>query len=209
MNKHNNEIQAYFNVLGEIGGSLIAWNDHEKQIPVPSALETSLSLVKEAKLNKNRIFFIGNGGSAGIASHMATDWMKNGGFTTMSFNDGALLTCVGNDLGFENVFSFPLSRHAKKNDILFAISSSGKSTDILRAVDVAKAAGTAIITLSAFEENNPLRRKGHINFYVPNKFYGFVEIAHLAICHAILDISMGWNSAGGEPVCAPTGLDKA
>jgi D-sedoheptulose 7-phosphate isomerase len=121
---------------------------------------------------------------------MATDWMKNGGFSSLALNDGATLTCLGNDLGFEQVFARQLESLARRGDLLIAISSSGNSPDILRGVEAARAATADVVTLSGFGSDNKLRSEGDVNFYVPNRAYGFVEIAHLAICHAILDISM-------------------
>ena len=134
-----------------------------------------------------RLFFIGNGGSAAIASHCAIDFMKNGGFTTFSFNDSAMLTCITNDLGYENAFALPISRHAQLGDVLFAISSSGESPSILRAVTIAKERKMNVVTLSGFKPDNRLLAMGNVNFYVPSQEYGTVEIAHLAILHSILD----------------------
>src|SRR5215472_8601379 len=76
-----------------------------------------------------KLMFIGNGGSAAIASHMAIDWTKNGGVPAMCFNDSAAITAVGNDIGFHAIFSLPLSFYGSKRDVLFAISSSGESQD--------------------------------------------------------------------------------
>lgn len=147
-----------------------------------------LTMVREtAGPTGARIFFIGNGGSAAIASHMAADWMKNGKMPTFCFNDAAALTCISNDIGYENVFSLPLQYHARIGDVLFAISSSGESVSIINAVDHAKQACMNIVTLSGFEPDNRLRGKGGVNFYVPSKNYGTVEITHLAILHSLLD----------------------
>lgn len=137
-----------------------------------------------------RLFFVGNGGSAAIASHMAADYQKNGKMPSLCFNDAASLTCISNDLGYENVFSLPLQYHARLGDVLFAISSSGESESIIHAVDHAREACMNIVTLSGFEPNNRLRYKGGVNFYVPSKSYGTVEIAHLAILHSLLDETM-------------------
>ncbi len=76
---------------------------------------------------------------------------------------------------------------ADKGDILLAISSSGKSKNILLGVQAAESKECSIISLSGFESNNPLRFLGNINFYVPSLEYGPVEVAHTAICHGILD----------------------
>jgi D-sedoheptulose 7-phosphate isomerase len=147
------------------------------------ATEVSLN-VKRAERN---VFFIGNGASASIASHMAADWLKNAGIAAQCFNDGALTTCLANDLGYDQVFAKPLSLHGRCGDILFAISSSGQSPSILRGVEQAKARGVGVVTLSGFRPDNPLRAMGNVNFYVPSDNYGVVEVCHHAICHAILD----------------------
>ena len=154
------------------------------------AFEAVKNMVLQHGFAKARLFFIGNGGSAAIASHMAADWMKNGDFPTFSFNDGSLMSCITNDLGYENSFWLPIDMHGAIGDVLFAISSSGRSKNILCAVEAAKGKKMNIITLSGFSPHNPLRGMGQINFYVPSNVYGTVEIAHLAILHSILDEMM-------------------
>ena len=114
-----------------------------------------------------KLMFIGNGASASIASHMSTDYWKNGGIRAVAFNDSSLLTCISNDYGYKHVFEKPIEMFADKGDILFAISSSGKSENILRGVQAAKSKGCEVISFSGFEENNPLRSQGDINFFVP------------------------------------------
>jgi D-sedoheptulose 7-phosphate isomerase len=151
-------------------------------------------MVKAATLAGGTVFFIGNGGSAGIASHMAIDFTKNGGYRALAFNDGAYLTCLGNDLGFDQVFAKPLEMHARKGDVLIAISSSGRSANILNGVDTAKARGCQVITFSGFTSDNPLRARGDVNFFLASGEYGFVEVGHLALIHTILDLSMGWGN---------------
>ena len=149
--------------------------------------QTVIDMITHMGNGKARLFFIGNGGSAAVASHMAVDYMKNGGFATFGPGDAAQMSCLGNDLGFQSVYSLPIERHGQLGDLLFAISSSGMSEDILDAVDVAKRKMMNVVTLSGFGEGNFLRSKGQVNFYVPSNQYGTVEICHLAILHSILD----------------------
>ena len=111
----------------------------------------------------------------------------------MAFNDPSALTCLGNDLGYENVFAKQIDFHARPGDLLVGISSSGRSPNILNAVKSARARNCKVVTYSGFTEDNPLRSVGDINFFVHSKEYGFVEVAHLALCHAVLDIDMGWG----------------
>ena len=65
---------------------------------------------------------------------MAIDFTKNGGLRALAFNDGSTLTCLGNDLGYENVFAKQIELHARPGDMLVAISSSGRSANILKGV---------------------------------------------------------------------------
>jgi D-sedoheptulose 7-phosphate isomerase len=144
-------------------------------------------IVRIAKLSHKQFFFVGNGGSAAIASHMAADWMKNGNMKAMCFNDGAALTCLGNDLGYERTFSVPVHRFGTSGDVLFAISSSGQSQNIIEAASTARKLNMCVVTLTGFKASNPVRLIGSFNFYVPSNKYGVVEISHLAILHSLLD----------------------
>ena len=150
-------------------------------------IETLVRRCKFIRNNKQRVFFIGNGGSAAIASHMAADWAKNGRFSALSFNDPAALTCFANDLGYAEVFTHQLKLHARAGYLLFAISSSGQSANIRTAVMWAREHGVYTVTLSGFKHDNPLRQLGSDNIYVPSSSYGVVEITHLACLHAVLD----------------------
>ena len=156
-------------------------------IPTWEAVNHAVALALRTRTARNRVFFVGNGGSAGIASHMSADWLKAGGFAAMCFNDAASLTCLANDLGYRTVFAKPLEMHGRAGDLLFAISSSGQSMSITDAAVVANDLDMKVVTLSGFKPDNPLRSLGDINFYVPSERYGIVEVAHHAILHAILD----------------------
>lgn len=151
-------------------------------------IKRAVDYALEVKAKRNRVYFIGNGASAAIASHMAADFLKAGCMAAQCFTDGALTTCLANDLGYENVFSTPITAHARKGDLLVAISSSGESDNILRGVDAAYRAGCYVVTLSGRKPNNRLRNLGDVSFYVPSDHYGTVEVCHHAICHAILDL---------------------
>ena len=153
-----------------------------------TALDSVSSLVMAQTGAGGKIIFIGNGASASIASHMSTDYWKNGGMRAIAFNDAALLTCLSNDCGYENVFAKSIQMFADEGDILFAISSSGQSENILNGVRAARGMGAYVVTFSGFKIDNPLCSMGDYNFHVPQSEYGAVEILHLSICHCILDI---------------------
>lgn len=142
--------------------------------------------VEYLKTSRN-IFFIGNGGSNSISSHMMQDYAKIGGFRTFSFSDASLITCFANDFGYENALKEWLKIHYEKSDVLIAVSSSGKSKNILNAVDYANSLDGKVITLSGFKNDNPLQQKGKINFHIPAENFGIVECFHQVILHVILD----------------------
>ena len=164
------------------------------QQEIPIEMHTGLkSLQKELRAGHKlggRAIFVGNGGSAAIASHNAIDWTKNGGVRSIAFNDAAALTCWGNDVGYENVFAKQLEHHATKNDTVIIISSSGKSPNVLLAADSARVLRCRmVVTLSGMNPNNVLRQKGDLNIYVPSTDYGIVELAHMSILHSIVSVS--------------------
>lgn len=150
-------------------------------------IEEAIRLISKHIDPAHKIIFIGNGGSAAISSHMAVDFWKNGGIKAVSFNDGPQLTCLGNDYGYQYVFEKPIAMFAEPGDLLFAISSSGSSENILLGAQTAREKGCSIITLSGFDKDNPLSLAGDLNFHVPSSSYGTVEVIHHSICHCILD----------------------
>lgn len=141
------------------------------------------------------VYVIGNGGSAGIASHFSNDLMKALQIPSQTLYDSNLMTCLSNDIGYENVFSYQLERLAKPKDLLIAISSSGRSPNILKAVQVCSSRDIPIITLSGFEKSNPLSTLGHLNIWVDREDYGIVECAHFFLLHAVVDL---WNKTLSE-----------
>lgn len=188
-------VGAYFREMHRLAAAAQATDRRGERLGLDAAIAWAVDAIRATQARGNKLMVIGNGGSAAIASHLATDYTKNGGIPTQAFNDGSMLTCLGNDLGYENVFAKQIAMFAQKQDLLIAISSSGKSPNILAGVAAARAAGCAVATFSGFTPQNPLRGTGDVNFYVASDQYGFVEILHLALCHAILDILMGWKPA--------------
>lgn len=190
-------IDAYLNVLGALPAATEATESSGHAVSLGDAFGRAINLARSTHAAGGKLMIVGNGGSAGIASHLAIDFSKNGGLRAMAFNDAAALTCLGNDLGYENVFSAQIGFHARPGDLLVAISSSGRSPNILKAVRAARERDCVVLTLSGFEAGNPLRLTGDINLYVPSTSYGFVEITHLTLCHALLDLAMGWTATDG------------
>jgi len=139
------------------------------------------------KENRRIVYFVGNGASASMASHMSADLAKNGRIHTEALTEPSLLTALSNDISYEAVFADPLSVRAQPGDMLIAISSSGGSPNVLAAVAEAKKHGVSVVTLSAMKEQNPLRTAGDLNFFVPAHTYGYAESTHAAVLHHWMD----------------------
>jgi D-sedoheptulose 7-phosphate isomerase len=140
----------------------------------------------EILTNSKRIFFIGNGGSSAICSHMMEDYAKIAGFQTFTFSDAAMISCFANDYGYENAIKEWLKIYFTEKDVLVAISSSGNSANIVNGVKEVKARGP-VITLSGFEPDNRIKSMGDLNFHIGVSNYGIVECFHQVILHLVLD----------------------
>jgi D-sedoheptulose 7-phosphate isomerase len=154
-------------------------------------VEKAARLIRRMRAAGKKIILIGNGASAAIASHEAADLLRACHIRACAFNDAPLITCLGNDLGFEHTFDYSIELMAKRGDILICISSSGASMNILYGAQKGRKAGCRIVTLSGFARDNPLRRLGDLNFYVDSSSYGKVEVIHLAVLHCISDFLAG------------------
>jgi D-sedoheptulose 7-phosphate isomerase len=192
------DLTKYFGKLRDLLCATEVTSANGAAMDFGDAVDWTMNRARAVHAAGNKVIFVGNGGSAAIASHMATDYSKNGGVRSLAFNDSSMLTCLGNDLGYDRVFAKQIELHARAGDLVFAISSSGRSPNILNAAAAAANAGCSIITLSGFTPDNPLRTKGEVNFYIDSDRYGFVEIGHLTICHAILDYLCGLPTPDGQ-----------
>lgn len=166
------------------------WDKEKKRESYDEGIQLLLSRFTEHKEKSSQVFFIGNGGSSAIASHMTADFMKNGGMNTYSLYDNAVTTCMGNDYGYEFIFSKPMEFLLREGDLVVAISSSGNSQNIVNAIEVAKQKQAEVITLTGFKPDNRVKSMGGINVYVPCEKYGIVESIHNLILQQIVDLIM-------------------
>ncbi len=173
-------------------------------IGIAAGFEHYVKNAIETRERHGKLLFIGNGGSAGIASHLAIDHSKNGQIPAMAFSDASAITCLSNDYGYEHVFAKQIEYHGRKDDFIIAISSSGKSANILNAVAAARKLGCRVITFSGFDRENPLNKLGDVNYFVDSKEYGFVEVAHIALIHSMLDYIL--EQQCNQPTTAPQQL---
>ena len=145
-----------------------------------------------ANNNGCKTIIVGNGGSSAIASHFSVDLTKNAKIRCINFNEADLITCFANDYGYDRWVEKAVEFYGDEGDLLIVISSSGSSENMLRAVKAAKNRNfKAIITLSGFDENNPLRKLGDINLWVNSKAYNFVENIHQVWLLSMVDLIIG------------------
>jgi D-sedoheptulose 7-phosphate isomerase len=155
-----------------------------------------IAIAHEGRARGQHVYFIGNGASAMMASHFAADACKNAGLSALAFNDASLLTAIGNDVAFDEIFALPLRRLARADDLVVAISSSGNSPNIIRALDTARSMAAQIVTLTGKRGDNRARTRGDLNFHVPADRYGWVECAHQLILHYWLDQYLNLHGNG-------------
>ena len=155
-------------------------------------IEQFIEILIKARIDKSTIFFIGNGGSAATASHFAND-MSIGTrtlskpFKAISLCDNAaVVTAIANDDGYEEVFVQQLRVLYKKNDILVAISASGNSINLIKAIEFAKENEIKTVGITAFD-GGKLKQVADYNIHVPTEKgeYGPAEDVHMILDHLI------------------------
>ena len=157
------------------------------RLAVEDGILCAMQILRAARERGSSVYLVGNGGSAGIASHAATDFVNVAKLRAQTIHDPSILTCMANDYGYENAFARILSTLAQPRDALTAISSSGKSPNICNAAAKVRELGGSVITLFGFAPDNPLRALGNLNIWLDSHDYGMVEIGHQFVLHNIAD----------------------
>jgi D-sedoheptulose 7-phosphate isomerase len=146
---------------------------------------------REARAQGRSIFVCGNGGSAAAASHFVTDMVKSASygrssrFRIMALTDSvSTITAYANDVGYESVFVEQLKNFAEAGDLVMAISGSGNSPNVLRAVEYANSIGCRTLALTG-RNGGQLGPLALLNLQVSEPHMGRIEEAHLTICHII------------------------
>ena len=161
-----------------------------------SEIKKKLILIKknilQLKKRKKKIIIFGNGGSSAISSHFSVDITKNANIRCVNFNEPDLITCFANDYRYENWLSNSIKFYGDQGDLLIAISSSGKSKNIVNGCIAArKKKFSKIITLTGHKKNNPVMKKGDINLWINSKAYNFIENIHQFWLLLLVDLLIG------------------
>jgi D-sedoheptulose 7-phosphate isomerase len=144
--------------------------------------------------NLGRIYTAGNGGSAALADHMATDLSFNAVLENININcisltgNTSTITASGNDIGYENIFSRQIKKYCNKNDLIILISASGNSKNLVSAVETAKSLKIRTFSLTAFDGGS-LKKITDYNLHIetPQGVYGIAEDLHNMVSHMIIN----------------------
>lgn len=140
---------------------------------------------------RNNIYTIGNGASASIAQHWACDYTKGckkGGLRPRVISLAAnipLMTAISNDISYDDVYSFQIDALGQEGDVLVAISSSGNSPNVVKAIEKAKEMKVKTIALTGFSPDNKCAQLADISIHVDCHEYEATEDVHQAIMHMI------------------------
>lgn len=157
-------------------------------IDLDRGLKEAGEIIQKIIVSGSSIWWVGNGGSAAISSHLSQDLLNKLEAKSIFLGDTSLTTCMANDFGYKNVYLRPLKTLALPGDLLIAISSSGNSENILLCANMAVEKGLDLITLSGLNDDNRLwNMRSNLSFFVSSNLYGIVEVAHEAILHSVIE----------------------
>lgn len=170
-----------------------AISQHLKGTSEAELLRT-LTAMRIARRNGHRIFVAGNGGSAAISEHLTCDFMKgcyHGKETLITHSLSSnfpLISALANDISYDEVFSKQLEyMDLKRNDLVFLISSSGNSPNIVKAAEFVSRVGSGLVGMTGFTGGR-LKELSSISLHIPIHNYGIVEDCHQALMHILSQI---------------------
>ncbi|MEO8425651.1 MAG: SIS domain-containing protein [Verrucomicrobiota bacterium] len=157
----------------------------------PEQVDRLIEQFRQALSQDTQVFVFGNGGSAANASHFVTDLGKGASdkltkrFRCLSLNDNvSWMTALGNDYSYEDIFVRQLSNFAKPGDIVLAMSVSGNSPNVVKAIGWARSNGLKTISLVGAKQGRLAELSDHC-LIINSEHYGRVEDAHMGICHML------------------------
>jgi D-sedoheptulose 7-phosphate isomerase len=175
---------------------MIVTDATEAVVPAQEGFARWVSMTHAVQQRDGQLFIVGNGGSAAMASHMVTDAIAIGHLRANALNDATMLTATANDLSFDQTFALQLECLARAGDLVIAVSQSGNSSNIVRAVETCRPRQIRTVTLSAMRPDNRCRAAGDLNFYVPLGRYGLAQSAHQIVLHYWFDQYLDQHGRG-------------
>lgn len=180
-------IRASFREAQEALEGLIANEDAQK------AMLDATKIFADCFRARGHVYSCGNGGSMCDATHFAEElsgrYRENRpALGAISMGDGAHLTCVGNDYGFDFVFSRFVEAQGRTGDVLVGISTSGKSANVIKAAEAAKAIGMKVVTLTG-KPNSALGKLADVDICTPaGRYADRVQELHIKVIHTLIEL---------------------
>ncbi len=170
------------------------WSRYQK-ILFDSRDDFSLLVLRNAisDIHKSRgkLIFVGNGASASLASHAATDFTKQAKIPSIAFNDHNLITALSNDYGYDNWVKKALEFYAEPSDMVIFISVSGESRNLINGLNYALEESICTASLTGASSLNSLKNKSKYSLWVNSKAYNIVESIHTIWITLIIDLFVG------------------
>ncbi len=192
MKDYTKDIRTYLNEEIEVLSKL-----DEQEI------STVMNVLEETRLTGNRVFICGNGGSAATASHFTCDFNKGISYSqTVKYNFECLndnipmLMAIANDISYDDIFSEPLKNKMHKEDVLLAISGSGNSKNVVKAVEYAKSIGATTIGLVGYS-GGKVKELCDYCIHVNIDNMQIVEDVHMVMDHVMMFVLSGMKGANG------------
>lgn len=166
----------------------------KKSMKLTPQIEEAANLVINALKNKRKILLAGNGGSASQASHIAAEFtgrykIERKGMPAISLSsDMSAITAIGNDYGFDAIFERQLEALGNEGDVLILLSTSGNSSNIIKAAEKAKKMGIKTIALLG-KDGGKMKNKSDVEIIIPSDNIPRIQEAHIMIMHIICEIA--------------------
>ena len=183
--------------IQQIDRIMAIWNEHtevSKALPMLApGVSTAVDIIFSSLAEGGQLLIAGNGGSAADAQHIAAELTgrflrERQPFRALALHvNTSALTAIGNDYGYEHVFARELSAHARPGDVFLAITTSGNSRNILRAIEAARKSKAVVIGLTG-ESGGQMRAACDLCLCVPSKSTARIQEMHITIGHAICEL---------------------
>ena len=147
--------------------------------------------IQETNSKGGKLIFIGNGASASLSSHAATDFTKQAKIQSISFNDHNLITALSNDYGYEHWVAKAIEYYSNSKDMIIFISVSGESRNLVNGLEFALKKNIKTASLTGSNKENTLMRKTQCSLWVNSKAYNIVESIHTIWITLIIDLFVG------------------
>ena len=183
--------------VSQVDAVMTIWREHlevANALPrIASDVATAVEMISASLSGGGTLFLAGNGGSAADAQHIAAELTgrflrERRALRALALHgNSSAITAIGNDYGYDQVFARELSAHARPGDVLIAISTSGNSPNILRAIETARDAGMMIIGLTG-ETGGKMRLLCDVCLCAPSQRTARIQEMHITIGHTICEL---------------------